>query len=202
MFKYLWSKFIKKIPMSCVKNTYFEKPSRVEARSTVLNSSFGRYSYAGYGCVLINCTIGRYTSIADGVAVGLANHPMNWVSTSPAFYKGRDSIPKDLASLEYDASACQTMIGNDVWIGQNVIIKAGVSIGDGAVIGMGSVVTKDVPPYAIVAGNPAHIIRMRFDDVLIENLQNSRWWMLEPKDLKKYSMLMNTPQKFLKEINQ
>ena len=149
---YLWNKLIKKLPLSAIRDVSFEQPSKAEARSTVIGTTMGRYSYCGYNCTLINCTIGRFCSIADNVTVGLSSHPMEWVSTSPAFYHGRDSIPKNLAMLDYNSNAPQTMIGNDVWIGQNVLIRAGVSIGDGAVVGMGSVVTKDVPPYAVVAG--------------------------------------------------
>lgn len=96
------------------------------------------------------------------VSVGLAKHPMTWVSTSPAFYCGRGSIPKNLAVLDFCSDAPKTVIGHDVWIGKGVFIKGGVEIGNGAIIGMGSVVTKDVPPYTIVAGNPAREIRLRF----------------------------------------
>ena len=69
-----------------------------------------------------------------------------------------------------------TVVGNDVWIGQNVTILPGVHIGDGAIIGLNSVVTKDVPPYTIVAGNPAKIVRKRFDDELIDLLLKLKWW--------------------------
>lgn len=67
-------------------------------------------------------------------------------------------------------------IGNDVWIGSNVLIKGGVTIGDGAVVGMGSIVTKDVPPYAVVAGNPAKIIKYRCNDEQIKALLRIKWW--------------------------
>ena len=191
---------VKKLQMSAIRDSSFEKPSKAEAGSTVIGTTMGRYSYCGYHCTLIRCTIGRFCSLADYVTVGLASHPVEWVSTSPAFYQGRDSIPKDLASLEYDASAPETRIGNDVWIGQNVLIKPGVTIGNGAVVGMGSVVTKDVPPYAMVAGNPARVIRYRFDEEQIARLEASRWWDLEPERLKQYAHLMNRPDAFLEKV--
>ena len=197
---YYWSKLIKKIPLSSINNSAFEKPSKVEARSTVINSSFGRYSYCGYGCTIINCTIGRFCSIADHVVIGLSNHPLDWISTSCAFYHGKDSIPKDLAQLDFDTSPRKTVIGNDVWIGMNAMIKPGIKINNGAVVGMGAVVTKDVPAYTIVAGNPARIIKTRFNDDIINRLEKSKWWELDLKKISNISHLINDPIAFLDEI--
>ena len=197
---YLWAKLWKKLPGSAIRDSEFEKPSKAEAQSTVIGTKMGRYSYCGYGCTLINCKIGRFCSIADHVTIGLASHPMEWVSTSPAFYRGKDSIPKDLAALDYIPDAPETVIGNDVWIGDSVLVKAGVTIGNGAVVGMGSVVTKDVPPYGVVAGNPARFIKSRYAPELAERLERSRWWELEPAVLKRYAHLMNNPEKFLEAL--
>lgn len=148
------------------------------------------------------------------VSVGLAKHPMNWVSTSPAFYRGRGSIPKNLAVLDFCSDAPKTVIGHDVWIGKGVFIKGGVEIGNGAIIGMGSVVTKDVPPYTIVAGNSAREIRLRFTPPpppthahtttteLVQRLEDSHYWDMEPAKLKKYANLMNDPEKFLQALKE
>ncbi len=200
--KYYWSKFIKKLPLSATLNSSFEKPSRAESRSTIINTKFGRYSYCGYNCVLINCHIGRFCSISDNVIVGAGRHPIDWLSTSPAFYLGKDSIPKNLASLEYDSSSQTTVIENDVWIGTNVLIKDGVKIGTGAIVGMGSVVTKDVEPYTIVAGNPAKVIRKRFSDDEISKLLASEWWNKEVSVLKKLSPYANNPMLFLEKLEE
>lgn len=194
---YYWSKFIKKLPGSSIKNTRIEQPAKIEARSTVIDSSIGRYSYCGYNCTILNAQIGRFCSISDSVIIGQAQHPLEWVSTSPAFYRGRDSIPKDLAQLDFDTNPQQTVIGNDVWIGQNAILKSGITVGDGAVIAMGSIVTKDVEPYAIVGGNPAHVIKMRFDDRTIERLLQSEWWNMDMSFIKKNSNHMKNVQEFL-----
>ena len=195
---YLWAKLMKKIQTPAVVACNLEKPTRIQAQSTVVYSSMGRYSYCGYGCTLLSCDIGRFCSIADGVTAGAASHPMNWVSTSSAFYFGQGrSIPADLAGLNYEAPQLRTVIGHDVWIGKNVMIKAGVTVGIGAVIGMGSIVTKDVPPYAVVAGNPARVIRMRFPETTVQRLLDSHWWDLEPDVLKKYVPLMDRPEEFL-----
>lgn len=120
--------------------------------------------------------IGKFCQIASGVEFMMndANHQMNAVSTFP-FYtlEGWDMGSPKAEDMPYKGD---TVIGNDVWIGQNVLILPGVHIGDGAVIGANSVVGNDVPPYTIVAGNPAKIIRKRFDDELIELLENFKWW--------------------------
>ena len=202
MLKYYWSKFIKKLPGSSIKNSSFEKPSKAEARSTIIDSSFGRYSYCGYNCTIINCKIGRFTSISDNVSVGLSHHPIEWVSTSPAFYFGKDSIPKNVAKLEYDTSSKETIIGNDVWIGDGVFIKDGISIGDGAVIGARSVVTKDVPPFAIVAGNPAKIIKMRFSDNIIKKMLIVQWWNMNVDELSKFTQYINNPETMILRISE
>jgi len=104
-------------------------------------------------------------SVAYGVRIGLPEHPVNMVSTSPKIYRNIKS--KDIKDVYFPP-----IIGNDVWIGANAIILQGVTIGDGAVIAAGAVVTKDVPPYAIVGGVPAKVIKYRFsDDVILKLLE-------------------------------
>jgi len=117
-------------------------------------------------------TIGRYCSIAVGVRILTENHPMDFQSTHGFFFN-----PK----LKYSAKNLvwrkPLTIGNDVWIGYNAIIMPNVSsVGDGAVIAAGSVVNKDVPPYAVVVGNPARTVRFRFSPETINQLRASRWW--------------------------
>lgn len=195
---YLWERFWKKLPGAAIMDSLLEKSSSVGAGSTIIHTEMGRYSYCGYQCKLINCRVGSFCSIADRVCVGLATHPVSWVSTSPAFHRGRGSVPKTLSALDYDASPAHTKIGNDVWIGEGVFIKSGITVGNGAVIGMGSVVTHDVPPYAIVAGNPAHVIKMRFSPELCERMNSSAWWERDEDFLKQYGYLMDCPEEFLK----
>lgn len=198
-FSFLWAKFMKKIAGSAIRNSHFEEHCRVNSQSTLYSVNMGRHSYCGYGCFILETDIGRYCSIGDGVTMGLNGHPLDWVSTSPAFYSAQDgAFSGELAaSLKFDTSSPKTHIGNDVWIGKNAMLRAGITVGNGAVIGMGSVVTKDVPPYAIVAGNPARMIRMRFSQELIDRLQASRWWDYPPEVLKRYAHLMDKPEEFL-----
>ena len=120
--------------------------------------------------------IGKFCQIAAGVEFVMngANHQMNAVSTFP-FYtlEGWNMDPPAMADLPLKGD---TVIGNDVWIGQNAVILPGVHIGDGAIIGAGSVVGSDVAPYTIVVGNPARVLRRRFDEELIGLLLQFRWW--------------------------
>lgn len=200
---YIWNRIIKKIPGSAIINTRVPQTSKIEARSTVIDSSLGGYSYAGYGCTIINCEMGNFTSVADNVKIGLGDeHPLHWASTSPAFYYGRDSIPKDLAAKEYDPQGPLTKIGNDVWIGTGSYIKAGVSIGDGAVIGMGSIVTRDVPPYAVVAGTPAKLIRYRFDEEVRERLIRTEWWNLPKNRIRELAKNIDDVEMFISKAEE
>ena len=149
---------MKKIRGAAIKDSSIDCSSKVEAGSLVVGSTMGRYSFCGYDCKIINCEIGMFCSIADHVSIGCAQHPIDWVSTSPVFYKGRDSVKKKFSEFPRNIDL-RTYIGNDVWIGENVLIKGGVKIGNGAIIGMGSIVTKNVGDYEIWAGNPARCIR-------------------------------------------
>jgi acetyltransferase-like isoleucine patch superfamily enzyme len=196
---YLWAKMCKKIRGSAIINSRIHKTSKVEAGSNIHNSSMDRYSFCGYDCTIVNCDIGAFCSIANNVSIGQFDHPMEWVSMSPVFYEGRDSITKKF-STHYVNKGKRTVIGNDVWIGEGALIKAGVTIGDGAVIGMGSVVTKDIDKYTIVAGNPATIIRKRFDDQTIEVLSQIKWWEFSEEQLYKYAQYFNNVPAFIKEV--
>ncbi len=141
-----------------------------------------KYSYIGNYCTVINSEIGKFCSIADNCIIGGANHPIGWVSTSPVFHQGKNVLRKNFSALEF-VTTTRTFIGNDVWIGSNCLIKSGIKISDGAVIGMGSVVTKNVGPYEIWAGNPAKMIKGRFADSIIDDLLAIHCRVLQPDSI-------------------
>ena len=152
---------------------------------------FGAFSYAHDG-VGFDLEVGRYCSIGRQLTALQPNHPVDWLSTSPVQYQPHDYLAaghiEALDGFEnrtrVPGGDTRVVIGHDVWIGANVIILNGVKIADGAIIGAGSVVTKDVPPYGIVGGNPARLIRKRFDEDTIAALLDVAWWDLHPSAIK------------------
>jgi chloramphenicol O-acetyltransferase type B len=156
------------------------------------HSSINSYTYIGKGCKLQNATIGRFCSIGSDVSIGLGSHPINNFSTSPLFYRKKNTLNIKLVKHDLDFKDYKPIkIGHDVWIGTRVLIMDGVNIGNGAIVAANSVVTKDVPPYSIVGGAPAKIIRYRFDEAKITNLLNSNWWEMDLLDIKKKQIDLN-----------
>lgn len=166
------------------RKTILNNNSRVLSNCIFNNVILGSYSYVGRNSLLQNVTIGKFCSIANNVFIGLGKHPLDRFSTSPLFYKKKNTlnislINKDLFLNEYE----KIEIGNDVWIGCGAIILDGVKIGDGAVIAAGAVVTKNVDAYDIVAGVPAKKISKR-SKIPTTGIN---WWDMELKDIvKKY----------------
>lgn len=195
---YLYSKFFKKYILGkSIYKCVLDKTSRVGPGANVRYTIIGKYSYCGPFCVINHAVIGSFCSISDNVYIGAEEHPMEWVSTSQAFHDVGHL--KKIARLEMPPVK-NTYVGNDVWIGHGAFIKQGINIGDGAIVAACSVVTKDVPPYAIVGGIPAKIIKYRFDDETIHKLLESRWWTLEDDVLKKMSSYFRNPILFIEML--
>ena len=200
--KYLYGKFVKKILRGgCVTASTVDKTAKILSGVSFVNSSLGKYSYVCYDCEIVNTDIGGYCSISDHVFIGGAEHPMQWVSTSPVFQNVKHSGPTKRFAMHNLPASKRTLIGNDVWIAHGAIIKAGVKIGNGAVVGAGAIVTKDVPPYAIVAGNPAKVIRCRFDEKTIQDLLNTQWWNLPDEKIKSVAGFAKDPEKFIEALS-
>ena len=142
----------------------------------IADSEFESHVTHHYDFIGDKLIIGKFCQIAAGVEFVMngANHQINAVSTFP-FYtlEGWKMNPPAASDMPFKGD---TVIGNDVWIGQNATILPGVHIGDGAIIGANSVVGSDVEPYTIVVGNPAEVIRYRFDEELTELLLEFKWW--------------------------
>ena len=147
----------------------------------------GKYTYSYHDLQVFSkdTTIGAFCSIGQKVVLGHGTHPLSFLSSSPYFYFKNLHFKSETTHNHdefWDYPAIT--IGNDVWIGDGVFVKNGIKIGDGAVIGAHSLVTKDVPPYAIVAGVPAKIIRYRFPEKIIADLLELKWWCLPDEVIK------------------
>lgn len=153
-----------------VVDSNIHQSAQIQSKCKVRYSAIDKYTYIGTNASVVHAKIGSFCSIAAGVAIGGGGHNMDAVSTSPIFSEGINIFGKNIANINY-LPYKKTTIGNDVWIANRAIVLQGVNIGNGAVVGAGSVVTKDVPPYAIVAGNPAKVIRYRFSNDVIQSLQ-------------------------------
>lgn len=198
--EYVLSKVIKKLHLRAIKKSSIHHTSSVAAGTQFIISNMDKYSFCGYDCTIINTDIGKFCSIAGNCEIGGENHSIDWISTSPVFNENRDQISQKFSYHKFETSK-KTTIGHDVWIGSRCLIKAGVTIGTGSVIGMGSVVTRDVPPYEIWAGNPARLIRKRFSDEIIEELLKLKWWEFDNSTLYKYAEYANDVSAFIAAVN-
>ncbi|MBQ3368009.1 CatB-related O-acetyltransferase [bacterium] len=182
-----------------LRNCDIDKTSKVCAKSELTRVAMDRYSYVGNACFMVNVQIGAFCSIADRCCIGGAMHPIERVSSSPVFHEGSNILRKNFQKFPA-VSTPKTVIENDVWIGMGSYIKSGVTIHSGAVIGMGSVVTHDVPAYEIWAGNPAKLIRKRFDEETVKKLLELKWWDWPDEKLEKYGQYFSSPEKLFEML--
>lgn len=168
------------------KKSFVSKKSRIFPFSRFTNSNLDDNSYVGLFAFINNTEIGKYCSISMNFKSGLGQHPTNFISTSPVFYSKKYAIKNSLASDEVSFQEyAKVTIGNDVWIGADVIVMDGVVIGDGAIIASKAVVVKDVPNYAIVGGVPGKVLKYRFSDEIITELEKLQWWNWGKEKLEK-----------------
>ncbi len=200
--KFYLSKALRKfLNPPAIRDSKLDKTVAVWNNSSIDTSTIDKYTYISDHTLISSATIGAYNSISSYCQIGGAGHPLDFVSTSPVFTTGRNAMGHHFAKHEFDPYK-QTVIGNDVWIGTHCLIKSGVKIADGAVIGMGSVVTKDVGPYEIWAGNPAKLIRKRFDDDTIARLLEIKWWTWSDDKVKQFAEYFDEPSKLFEKIDE
>lgn len=178
----------------------YGKNVKAECESNILREvwknyygiEIGKYTYGCFNNSFPAGTIvGKYCSISKEVKALNADHPISSVCLTPYFYN------KNLGYDVQDVSRSKLIIGNDVWIGYgSIILSKCTVIGNGAIIGAGSVVTKNVPPYSIVAGNPAKILRYRFDEETCKQIEKTQWWKNTPEELIEFKQYMSNPGVF------
>jgi phosphonate metabolism protein (transferase hexapeptide repeat family) len=161
-----------------IENVQFGRYCEIGEGSRVAHSVIGDYSYCDRVCDIANAEVGKFANIASFVRIGATDHPMDRASMHHFMYRSAsywDDIEDD-AEWFRKRRARRALIGHDTWIGHNAQVKPEVTIGHGAVVASGAIVTKDVPPYMIVAGIPAKPIRERFDPYIADRLIALAWW--------------------------
>ncbi len=174
-------------PTAKVSKATLGRYTEIGARTAFVESTLGDYSYVVNDANVIYTTIGKFCSIAAMTRINPGNHPMQRASQSHFSYRSSayfDDAEDDAAFFDWRRAHAVT-IGHDVWIGHGAIVLTGRSIGTGAVVAGGAVVTKDIPAYTIVAGNPARPVRRRFPEDIADRLQKLAWWDWEHQRLRK-----------------
>ncbi len=146
--------------------------------SRVQHTAFGDYSYCDRNADIANTTIGKFANIASSTRIGATDHPLDTAACHHFLYRSAsywDNTEDDAAFFE-KRRARRGYIGHDTWIGHGAMVKPEVSLGDGAVVAAGALVTKDVAPYTIVAGNPARVLRRRQPPEIADRLMALAWW--------------------------
>lgn len=181
-------------------NSKIHPQAKVFKYHMLSNTVVDKGTYISLNARIYNTKIGKFCSIGPNLVSGWGMHPIDGISTSPAFYSVNAQAGFTFCKKTKVKELIPITIGNDVFIGANVIILDGVTIGDGAVIGAGAVVSKDIPPYAVAVGCPIKIIKYRFDEQTITSLLKSKWWDGDDESLKKVEEMFFDVKEFTKKF--
>ena len=165
-------------PSASLQDSRLGAYTEVGARTILTEVTMDDYSYVVNDSQITYTSIGKFCSIAAMIRINPGNHPMHRATQAHFTYRSSAYFPGEADDAEFFAwrRKHHVQIGHDVWIGHGAIILPGRTVGTGAVIAAGAIVTKDVPAYTIVAGNPARIVRRRFDERVSERLTALAWW--------------------------
>src|SRR5690606_8606697 len=161
---------------SIVLQSSLESNIAINRRNFIQQSKIGRFTYTGFNTVVRSVEIGRFCSISWNVFLGGKNHDYTKVTNSSLWAFHNMNGTKDSTHFIYGDGQGDCKIGNDVWIAANAVVLRGVTIGNGAIVGAGAVVTKDIPPFSIAVGNPAKVIKYRFEEKIVRKLDEIAWW--------------------------
>lgn len=214
---YYYSRYKYKIDHTCkvwpsrkVYNVQCEGYNTISKNVLASNVKLGYASGISRDSIIMNAKIGRYTALGPELKMGIGQHPTSkMVSIHPSFYSlkkqyGFSYVNKQkMEEFKYadKENKYSVVIGNDVWIASNVTLLEGINIGDGAIIAAGAVVTKDVPPYAIVGGVPAKVIRYRFNEDIISYLLDLKWWEKEEEWINRHAEYFEDVNKLIEVIS-
>lgn len=180
-----------------VRNCSFGFSNTLGERVSLSNITMGDFTYVASNTRIMNAKIGKYCSIGPDILIGLGKHPSStFVSTHPIFFSTLGQSQSVICDRNYFEEFANIDIGHDVWIGARAVLLDGVSVGNGAIVAAGSLVTKDVPPYAIVGGVPAKVIKYRFAQHEIDLLQEVKWWDRDLQWLRENLPLMHDIGRF------
>lgn len=183
-------------------NSSFTPYTHILSGAKLAGVIVGKYSRIGVNCQITSATVGNFTAIGKDVVITVGQHPTDYLTSHSIFYKkGNWGWHDDWIAPINFVSNKRVVIGNDVWIGRRALIMDGVKIGDGAIVAAGAVVTKDVPPFAIVGGVPAKIIKYKYSQDVIDRLEEIKWWNLPDEEITKRIDLFHIQNPTLEDIN-